>query len=377
MKRKSTIMASLMFLLSVVLVQAQTPEVCNSVLQFTGRNISSQASERDKRSFVFQQACKNKYKDATQSARLGIDAVIEAVPVGIDAGYDNRVTKVENWCKQNTELEFESERAASFNNFVYGPSIAAWDSCIKANTTQIRIEPTLIDDSMPLFTVTNQVNGGQTIEIRGISISNSSTTCKVSSDAQSTITVNSNSEMSKVNIQPLKTASISCTRQSEKKTIDNSEAEIIPEVSISIITSMTNYQIKLPIKRAVLVSENKMNDILTRLSKLENQTFVGNACMRMNKIQICWGEKTMNPTDRKHIYEFNFEFEREFAATPNITPTVRLNGNQNQMMSIDQNISTEKNLKVRVQNSYPEGNNGIVQGTVVTVSYVAVGTAKD
>lgn len=375
MKKIKSIIIGATFLFCVVAIQAQEAQkVCDSVLQYGARNIVSNMTTEQQKSYVFQKACRNKYKNSDSKTRLGIDVVIKSVPIGLDYGQDNAQTKIDQWCNDNQKYETNDLQVVNYENTVFQPSISAWESCVNASKAKIQVETEFRTDEVITFNVTN-LTSDENVYLQGVKANDVSGNNSISCDVHKNDTTVKADENTKERLSPQRPVNVVCTRKTIKETRDNQVIDVTPYGSITLITTLKNFQLNLFEKSRIQLTDFRANRIEQRLDELQKDSFVGNAengCMRNRNIQICWGKATISSGSAAWTRRFSANFPKEFAEPPTVTHAVHNNTSGHALVVYNWDVSS-KGFTGALNNMYIAG---AFSGRV-EMEYMAIGKVKD
>lgn len=341
---------------------------CDSVLLFAGREMRSRSTELERKSYIYNEICGGKYRSSQGSARAKLNTIINTVPIGFDFGGTNNTERIENWCQANANLQEEKFSHLEIHETVFAPAIGAWETCQKLNSGGTIIESTFVDEKSPLFIVKNGLSGGQVLEIRGLSVSNSSMSCNVVTDSTK-VTAKSDLAIERLVVTSGRNANIECFRKTEKSIINGTEHEILPEVTLTMLFSDSNFQLKFPAQKGFMVTETQMSELMLRIEKLEKSSVkVEEDCLTTDEEQICWGTIPIN-SSQGHVASFNFVFSKPFAAPPAITYGINVGGAGGRFLGVYDFTSSAKGFSGGLTHQGSAGQ-AVPTGTM---SYVAIG----
>jgi hypothetical protein len=372
-KTIKSMLVGLILVFCAVVIQAQN--VCDSVLQYGARNIVSNMTVEKQKSYVFQKACKNRYRDSNSETKLGIEAVIKAVPVGLNFGQSNAQTQIEAWCNQNEKYDDNSFSTDNYENTVFQPSISAWSSCIDATNAGLQVIPSINGDETGITFQVKNTTSDKDVVLQGAAIVDNSLLNSIKCTVKNNQIVEDLTDNKFMPLPPNQAVNVNCQRNIVKVTRNNQEIEILPSGSITLNTKLKNFQMSFLEKSVIQLTDFRANKIEQRLEMLEKQLLVGNGCMRINKTQICWGTATVTEVaGASHVRSFTIVFDKPFAEPPIVTHGINSIGSGH-AVAIYSSAVTKANFTGAFNNMNVTG--GSLGTTQVTMDYVAIGKAVD
>jgi hypothetical protein len=163
-------------------LHAQGAKHCDSVLEHGARNFISTMDFNSQKAYVYSKACNSQYYNSSGDTKLGIEAIIKKIPIGINLGKSDKNEQIQKWCKENKNLNNIITQYQYNENLVYGPAVDAWLNCKEAYASGLKVLTNIGSNNRSIaFHITNNTQNENVI-LRGIDISEPTISCTAFTD---------------------------------------------------------------------------------------------------------------------------------------------------------------------------------------------------
>ncbi|NPU63721.1 hypothetical protein HL667_01780 [Bradyrhizobium sp. 83012] len=164
-------------LASMSVTEAQ--DACSEVLRLTGKSETSTAEVYAFANRLYSQHCEgSKYKE-NKNLNIGLEAVVESIPVNFKLDKGTNTERVEHFCKTyDADLKINYSRAAQAS-IVSSVAVQAWENCQKFRNLGINFAPMVVLDQVVLSV---EKKSADSIIIQGVKYDEDKMTCTATGD---------------------------------------------------------------------------------------------------------------------------------------------------------------------------------------------------
>jgi hypothetical protein len=159
-------------LLNVLLLLACLPSTssaqdgCASVLSLTGRNFIESSVEFSSAQNIYSNYCSGSTYKSGSATNVGLDVVIEGIPLGVSFFGNSSEEKINNFCSTMSQGENTDYVKALKGSLVSIEAVKAWADCKKYQNIGIAFSPIITIDSV---TVDVKKTASDPVRIQGVS----------------------------------------------------------------------------------------------------------------------------------------------------------------------------------------------------------------
>jgi hypothetical protein len=264
-------MRSIVLLVSVVSLlalpiassQEQPYDVCALMIEKAAHNVGVSTSSYDYEDSVYENYCRQGETKKNSQSSLGIDAIVEEIPIGFRAANGDSMSTLTNFCKTFSSNAQLRSASYSYNSYVVEKALTQATECVRILRSGNRVTHEF--GTPDKLTITVAAGGGQRISIDGIDhtknvncVGKSSLIGTTTFDVSTSHTVDANSG----------SYNVYCTRAPVAPP-DPSQPTLYEQASVSMGTSGGPYNILWPQKQ--VEPERDAEKIANTLESLSDQ----------------------------------------------------------------------------------------------------------
>lgn len=249
-------------LLSTALILTSLPavaqDICRGILVYGSRDVIAKTRDAEYSRALYQEHCEGSISKSSSTVGVGLDAVIEAIPVGLKVNTGSSKERLNSFCKKYSETERNSVSETNNSQLVVREALDAFNKCISIASREVFFAPQLARTQL----IVDVRRGSRNVDLEGVTYEPSELTCRVphANNIDQSVTANENTRKTLTD----KNYTISCVRKGQNS--PNGD-RLYPRTEISIATSEGSFV--LPIPADAVLAEQWATNISQRLSAVE------------------------------------------------------------------------------------------------------------
>jgi hypothetical protein len=232
------------------------------------RNISNSSNEY--LNTIFSQECETSGSWKSRNAGVGLDAIVESIPIGFKGSYGANEQAMRNFCKTYSSKTIQKDTESIYTERVIGKALDTFDQCVRFTTQGISVNHKFI--SLDTLSVEITAGVGKPVEIQSVALSKN-LICK----GLDPITKKLISYNEETNVITNDTLGFTCTRSAKTGT---NNSKIYEEATLVMpIRNFGSYDIYFP--QDTKLSQNQASVLTSQINSL-NQSLT----QKINKEDI-------------------------------------------------------------------------------------------
>jgi hypothetical protein len=212
--------------------------VCEPVLKYASYNYSTESQKNTAFKKTYDSYCRGDKTVDTSSLNIGINAVVEEIPIGFDLGSGSSQQKLSNFCKVfSEELKNNADKYVD-TQLVSVEAVDAWRACVQLYGEGVEFEP-MVNTTQAAIKISKKT--ADPVDIEGIQYNENSLKCTVpnsdTSDKRAVASIDTTKRLLDGSSWSIRCDRVPVSTQNEMKYL---------EADLTVYTSKGNFSLKVP-----------------------------------------------------------------------------------------------------------------------------------
>jgi hypothetical protein len=237
---------------------------CGEVLKYAARNYTTDSRQNSIAKNTYDRYCSGDKSSSTSQFSIGIDAVLEEIPIGFKLGSGSTQERLSTFCRLFSEdFRAHSSKYAE-TNLIAPESVKAWSECVKLYGEGVSFNPII---STTQTTVVIEKKSADPIDVQGVQFDSAKLACSVPDTNTSAIRADADMNTKKKLLSG-GAWQVSCDR----KPAGSTDSPTYPQADLSIHTSKGTFALQVPADAVIgpqsaTAINQQINNILLKISK--------------------------------------------------------------------------------------------------------------
>lgn len=125
----------------VMTLAAKADDICSGITAYMSRDYTNITRKNSVSKNIYDSHCQDSSYKSDSTTTIGLDAVIEAIPVGFDLGVGSSEAKMDSFCKQYKSNENTIINEGFDSSIVVREALKSFNDCVKATRKEIFFYP--------------------------------------------------------------------------------------------------------------------------------------------------------------------------------------------------------------------------------------------